>query len=135
MSILTIRASTDGRAFDPDETNALRFDLEREVGEVQLPAPTGVGAKGPELDLVTIAVAVLSAPAITALIGLLKARLERDDSTEFVLEGPGGKVTFKGRDRSLVSSADFSRLIERVLAGESKGVGNASSGPGSSQPV
>lgn len=135
MSILTIRASTDGRAFDPDDANALRFDLEREVGEVQPPTTTDVGAKGPELDLVTIAVAVLSAPAITALIGLLKARLERDESTEFVVEGPGGKVTFKGRDRSIVSSADFSRLIERVLGQVKKGVGDASSSPGSSQPV
>lgn len=136
MSILTIRASAEGKPLDPDAASELRFDLEREVGTVQLPAASHqAGAKGSAVDLATLAVAVLSAPAINALIGVLKARIERDDSTEFSVEGPGGKISFKGRDKSLMSSTHLFRLIEGVLGQREGESGDASSSPDRSQPI
>lgn len=115
MTILKISALRSGEPFDAREAIAFGQDLERQVGEVAPATERADGAKGPVIDIATLAIAVLSTPAITALIGVLKSWIERDDRSEFVVEGPAGKISLKSADKNL-SHADMFAMIERVLS-------------------
>lgn len=114
MSILKISISNDGGSLEPSNALRLRHDVESHVGELVDEEAETPGAKGLGMDMATFAVAILSSQAVTALIGVLKSWMERDDRGELTLEGPGGKLSVKASDKHL-TGVDLAGLIDQVL--------------------
>jgi hypothetical protein len=135
MPVLRIEMTAGDGPLDPDASTELRFELEREVGPLEESRTPTANAKGGAADFATVAVAVLSSQAVTALVGVLKARIERDPKSEIVVKGPGGEVQIRSGDNKLLHSGYLHRLIETVLGGKPRGEANAPGSADSGEPV
>lgn len=101
----------------PAEVERLLTDLDQHVGPASFaPAPLQDGAKGMfGLDIATLMVSVVSAPATAALVQVLKSYFDSDRVTEIDISGPGGAAKLKLPPGHQMSSDQIRQVIDTVL--------------------
>lgn len=104
-------------AASPQEVETLRADLDLHVGPTAfLESSAQPGAKGIlGLDMATLAVSLLSAPALVALVNVLKSYFDSDRVTEIELSGPGGTAKLKLPPRHQISTDQIRQILDSVL--------------------
>jgi hypothetical protein len=115
MSLVNLTMIAERTTLDQEQMDSFRREIERLVGAVRSEVRAEGGAKGAIADIGTIAVAVMSLPAVSALIGLFKSWFERDASLEIEVEGPKGKVRIKSADAQRLSSVDLAALVTSIM--------------------